>query len=169
MSEQTQKPESSVIVPDVCQSAVASPTFFTCTGFTHNRTSVLSTALPTVSDVRWAEQVQSDSISALIDWGLRSADVLDAASLVLSELVTYMLRYGEGPVIDVQLAYFANSVRFAVRSGSLGGVRPHEPGASATHRWVFPLPLVGAIATDLRVVDDWLTCSLELSTARERA
>ncbi len=146
--------------------AVAPPRFLDSVAVTHRRASVEPASLPTPSDVLWVDQVRHDGLSALLDWGLKSAEQLDVANTVLNELVTYVLRYGTGPSIDVHLALFSDSVRVAVRGGPLSGIQPCRTDALAgLDGSIGRLPLTCALTKNLCMWDDWLTCSLEVSTA----
>ncbi|MFI8932568.1 hypothetical protein ACIG3E_33510 [Streptomyces sp. NPDC053474] len=123
--------------------------------------------MPAPSDVCWVDQVRCDGISTLLDWGVKSAEQLDVANTVLKELVTYALRYGSGPTIEVCIAHFTDSVRFAVRGGPLGFQPCGTDALAGLDGNVGRLPLAGALTRDLCVTDDWLSCSMEVSTAME--
>ncbi len=149
--------------------AVAPPRFLSGAGFWRKRTVAPLGAPPSESDVRWVDGVRRDAICVLLGQGVLSAAELDVANAVVGELVAYSLRYGAGPGIDVRLARFTGSVRVAVRGGPLRGIAPHEPDALALDENGVRLPLTTALATELHVTDNWISCSLALSTVKESA
>ncbi|GHC88341.1 hypothetical protein GCM10010349_75550 [Streptomyces flavofungini] len=149
--------------------ALTPPRYLAGAEFTRRRTPVSLGAMPAEGDLRWVGEVRREGVSTLLAWGVRSAAELDVAHVVLSELLTNALLHGTGRSIDVRLALFTGSVRFAVRSGHLHGVRIHEPDPLALDENGRGLPLVDAFTTGLQVADDWLSCSLAISSAKENA
>jgi anti-sigma regulatory factor (Ser/Thr protein kinase) len=59
-----------------------------------------------------------------------SADILDATTVSVSELVTNALRYGEGEV-TVELVVHRDTVDLTVCDAGRGEPRPRQPGPSA--------------------------------------
>jgi anti-sigma regulatory factor (Ser/Thr protein kinase) len=112
-------------------------------------------------DGQWVGRLRRISAAKLRAWGLIS--LLDDVRLLVSELVTNALRYGEGGEIVFRLVITIQGVLIAVDDGS--GRRPRlgvVDDASETGRGLF---LVAAIADDWGVSPDGTTtwCTLRIT------
>ncbi|MFC4035823.1 ATP-binding protein [Streptomyces polygonati] len=112
-------------------------------------------------DGRWVGRLRRISAAKLRAWGL--APLMDDVQLLVSELVTNALRYGEDGEIAFRLVITLQGVLIAVNDGS--GRRPRlsvVDDASETGRGLF---LVAAIADDWGVSPDGTTtwCTLRVA------
>ena len=71
------------------------------------------------SDVKWVGRLRRIGAAKLQDWGL--ATITDDAQLLISELVTNALRYGNADIV-VYFAFMTSTFLIAVYDGS-----PHRP------------------------------------------
>ncbi|WP_329175158.1 ATP-binding protein [Streptomyces sp. NBC_01477] len=114
-------------------------------------------------DGQWVGRLRRISAAKLRAWGL--APLMDEAQLVVSELVTNALRYGQGAEIEFRLVITLQGMLLAVNDGS--DSRPQlrvVDDSSETGRGLF---LVAAVADDWGVSPDGTTtwCSLSLARA----
>ncbi|MCZ4102951.1 ATP-binding protein [Streptomyces sp. So13.3] len=120
-------------------------------------------ALERDPDGQWVGRLRRISTSKLRSWGLVA--LLDDAKLLVSELVTNALRYGEGGEIEFRLVITLQGLLLAVNDGS--ALRPQlrvVGDSSETGRGLF---LVAALADDWGVSADGTTtwCTLSLPGA----
>lgn len=121
-------------------------------------------ALERDPDGQWVGRLRRISTSKLRSWGLVA--LMDDAKLLVSELVTNALRYGEGGEIEFRLIITLQGLLLAVNDGSA-----HRPqlrmadDSSETGRGLF---LVASLADNWGVSDDGTTtwCTLNLPGAR---
>ncbi|SEP02610.1 ATP-binding protein [Actinacidiphila rubida] len=112
---------------------------------------------------QWVGRLRRISMAKLRVWGL--SPILDDAKLLVSELVTNALRYGDGEEIEFRLVITLQGLMIAVNDNS-----PHRPelsvvgDTSETGRGLF---IVAALADDWGVSPDgtitW--CTLKLPEA----
>lgn len=113
---------------------------------------------------QWVGRLRRISAAKLRCWGL--ASVLEDATLLVSELVTNALRYGEGNEIEFRLVITLRGLMIAVNDGS-----PHSPqlrvvdDAQETGRGLF---IVAALADDWGVSPDGTTTWCTLSDRGDR-
>ncbi|MEU6848452.1 ATP-binding protein [Actinacidiphila alni] len=115
-------------------------------------------------DGQWVGRLRRISAAKLRAWGLDS--LMDDVQLLVSELVTNALRYGEDREIGFRLVITLQGVLISVNDGS--GRRPRlsvVDEESETGRGLF---LVAAIADDWGVSPDGTTtwCTLRATSAR---
>lgn len=115
-------------------------------------------------DGRWVGRLRRISAAKLLAWGL--VPLMDEVQLLVSELVTNALRYGEDGEITFRLVITLQGVLIAVNDGS--SRRPRlsvVDDASETGRGLF---LVAAIAHDWGVSPDGTTtwCTLRVAETR---
>lgn len=125
---------------------------------------VTSSGLQRDSDGQWVGRLRSISAAKLRAWGL--APLVDDAKLLLSELLTNALRYGEGGEIGFRLVITLQGLLIAVNDGS--AVRPQLSEVSASSETGRGLLLVDALADDWGVSPDGTTTWCTLSLARSR-
>lgn len=119
-------------------------------------------ALERDPDGQWVGRLRRISAAKLRLWGL--APLMDDAKLLISELVTNALRYGEGGEIEFRLVITRQGLLIAVNDGSAHRPRLNVAGASSeTGRGLF---LVAAVADDWGVCPDGTTTWCTLSLAR---
>lgn len=120
-------------------------------------------ALERDPDGQWVGRLRRISAAKLRLWGL--APLMDDAKLLISELVTNALRYGEGDEIEFRLVITPRGLLIAVNDGSAERPRLNVVDASSeTGRGLF---LVAALADDWGVCPDGTTtwCTLSLAGA----
>ena len=121
-----------------------------------------SSALERDPDGQWVGRLRRISAAKLRAWGL--APLIDDAQLLVSELVTNALRYGQGVEIEFRLAITLQGMLLAVNDGSDRRPRLRVVGdSSETGRGLF---LVAALADDWGVSPDGTTTWCTLSLAR---
>lgn len=112
---------------------------------------------------QWVGRLRRISAAKLRLWGL--AALMDDAQLLISELVTNALRYGEGGQIEFRLVITLQGLLIEVNDGSAQRPRLNVVGASSeTGRGLY---LVDALADDWGVCPDGTTtwCTLSLAKA----
>lgn len=113
---------------------------------------------------KWVGVLRRISRVKLRAWGLES--ITDEAELLVSELATNALRYGEGGQIEFRLVVTLQLVLIAVNDGS-----PHRPqlksvdDVSEDGRGLF---LVSAYAAAWGVSDDGMTTWCTVATPKDR-
>ncbi|MCZ4123669.1 ATP-binding protein [Streptomyces sp. H39-S7] len=120
-------------------------------------------ALERDPDGQWVGRLRRISTSKLRSWGLVA--LLDDANLLVSELVTNALRYGEGGEIEFRLVITLQGLLLAVNDGSAHRPQLRVAGdSSETGRGLF---LVAALADDWGVSADGTTtwCTLSIAGA----
>lgn len=121
-----------------------------------------SSALERDPDGQWVGRLRRVSSAKLRVWGL--APLTDDAKLLISELVTNALRYGEGDEIEFRLVITPEGLLIAVNDGSARRPQLSMAGSSSeTGRGLF---LVAAVADDWGVSPDGTTTWCTLSLAR---
>lgn len=145
--------------------SVPNPTAPICDEFTVRISSDAGTSgnLERDSQGQWVGRLRRISAAKLRLWGLES--LMDDAKLLLSELVTNALRYGEGRPIEFRLVITRQGLLIAVNDGS-----PSRPQLSVigpdsqTGRGLF---LVATCADDWGVSQDGTTtwCALFIDGA----
>lgn len=113
---------------------------------------------------KWVGVLRRISTAKLRAWGLES--ITEEAELLVSELATNALRYGEDGQIEFRLVVTLQLVLIAVNDGS-----PHRPqlksvdDVSEAGRGLF---LVSAYAADWGVSDDGMTTWCTVATPKDR-
>jgi anti-sigma regulatory factor (Ser/Thr protein kinase) len=112
---------------------------------------------------QWVGRLRSICAAKLSTWGL--TPLVDDAKLLLSELVTNALRYGEGGEIEFRLVITPRGLLIAVDDGS--AVRPQLSDVGTAGETGRGLLLVAALAGDWGVSPDGTTtwCTLHLPEA----
>lgn len=115
-------------------------------------------------DGQWVGRLRRISAAKLCGWGLTT--LVDDAQLLISELVTNALRYGEGSEIEFRLVITLQGLLIAVNDGS--AVRPQLRVVGASSETGRGLFLVAALADDWGVSPDGTTtwCTLKTPGAR---
>jgi anti-sigma regulatory factor (Ser/Thr protein kinase) len=112
---------------------------------------------------QWVGRLRRISAAKLRAWGL--TPLLDDAQVLVSELVTNALRYGEGAAIEFSLIITLHGLLISVNDGS-----PYRPqlsvvgDSSETGRGLF---IVAALADDWGVSPDGTTAWCVLNSPRE--
>lgn len=110
----------------------------------------------------WVGRLRRISAAKLRAWGL--APLMDDAQLLVSELVTNALRYGQGGEVEFRLVITIRGMLLAVNNGSESRPRLRVVDESSeTGRGLF---LVAALADDWGVSPDGRTTWCTLSLAR---
>jgi anti-sigma regulatory factor (Ser/Thr protein kinase) len=121
-------------------------------------------ALERDSAGQWVGRLRRISAAKLRIWGL--APLLDDAKLLISELVTNALRYGEGKEIDFRLVITAHGLLITVNDGS--SQRPRLSVVGDTNETGRGLFIVAALADDWGVSPDGTTTWCMLTTQGAR-
>lgn len=117
-------------------------------------------ALERDADGQWVGRLRRISTAKLHAWGLTA--LMDDAKLLVSELITNALRYGEGGEIEFRLVITLQGLLIAVNDGSAHRPRLKVVGdSSETGRGLF---LVAALADDWGVSPDGTTTWCTLNT-----
>ncbi len=123
-----------------------------------------STALERDASGQWVGRLRRISTAKLRLWGL--APLVDDAKLLVSELVTNALRYGEGGEIEFRLVVAGKELLIAVNDGSARRPQLRMVGAASSETGR-GLVLVAGLADDWGVSPDGTTtwCTLSLAGA----
>jgi anti-sigma regulatory factor (Ser/Thr protein kinase) len=116
------------------------------------------------ADAAWPQELRRTLRASLIRWG--HADLIEAAELLLTELVTNALRHGQGHEIGVRAYLYGSRLVIAVNDGS--PLRPELHYAALTDEGGRGLLIVDAMAEEWGVSPDGTTtwCTLALTKGR---
>lgn len=113
------------------------------------------------ADRRRPHQLRRMLRAALRHW--KRPELVDAAELLLTELVTNALRHASAPAVHVRIAHLDGHLKIEVNDGTPRGPLPRTPSPDAEHGR--GLGIVGAVADAWGVSEDRTTvwCTLPLA------
>ncbi|MER5493401.1 ATP-binding protein [Streptomyces sp. NPDC002490] len=133
------------------------------TAFCFERTPVRPGTYPVPDDRLWVGQVRRITETRLRHWGLERLQ--DDVGLLISELVTNALLYGNAEAVHIRITRTRDGVRLAVRSGPVCSdeVRVNHAGPDEEHGRGL---LLVATLTESWGVDEegWVWCAVPVPT-----